>query len=120
MKKSWTILKILSLFLLFPLLDNITACYDILCQLLNLDAYSISGCRDNQLVDSVTRDSIYINKDLGGEKNNPKWLWGHFKCMSRSHNLLQVNKLQFSTVFGNYCIHTSEVRPRHYGWLEFI
>lgn len=90
MKKSWTILKILSLFLLFPLLDNITACYDILCQLLNLDAYSISGCRDNQLVDSVTRDSIYINKDLGGEKTTQNGFGG---TLNVCHDLTISSKL---------------------------
>lgn len=86
-------------------------------QLLNLDPCSISGCGETQLVDLVSGEPAYINKD-SGEKTNQ--LWGHFECMSQSHNLLQVNKLHFRTVFGNYRIHTSEVRPRHYGWLEFI
>lgn len=90
-------------------------------QLSNLDLSSRSGCGDTQLVDSVSVDPAYINVDFGGlKKTNQKQLWEHYKCMSQSHNLLQVNKLHFRTVFGNYCIHNSEVRPRHYGWLEFV
>lgn len=103
---------IFQVILLFDLMSHV--------QVLNLDMYSVSGCGDTGLVDTVMGDSAYVNKDLLGGRKQQEWLHGYFKCVSRSHNLLQVNKLHFRIVFGNYCIHTSDVRPRHYGWLEFI
>ena len=47
-------------------------------QLLNLDACSRSGCGDTQLVDSVSVDPAYINKDSGGKKQ-PKAALGVLK-----------------------------------------